>query len=114
VALKNENVAWLVMLGFGVAASAIFPAMVTTLWWRRLTRQGMLAGIISGLTVSIIFIVMLLTGVDTFLGMSTAGGPGIFGVTVSFLMLFTVSMLTKDTGKNVEEFFALAHRPDTD
>lgn len=114
VLLKNENVAWLVMLGFGVAASAIFPAMVTTLWWRGLTRQGLLAGIASGLTVSMIFIVMLLTGMDTFLGMSTAGGPGIFGVTVSFIVLFTVSKLTKDTGKNVEEFFALAHKPDTD
>ncbi len=114
VALKTQNVAWLVMLGFGIAASAIFPAMVTTLWWRRLTRQGVIAGIASGLFVSLSFVVMLLSGVPTFLGMSTAGGPGIFGVTISFVALFTVSMMTSDTGKNTEEFFALAHRPDTD
>jgi cation/acetate symporter len=114
VALKNENVAWLVTLGFGIAASAIFPAMVTTLWWKRLTRQGIIAGISSGLIVSLVFVIMLLTGVPTFLGMSTAGGPGIFGVTVSFTMLFVVSMMTKDTGKDVEQYFALAHKPDTD
>jgi cation/acetate symporter len=114
VALKTENVAWLVTLGFGIAASAIFPAMVTTLWWRRLTRQGLIAGIASGLTVSLLFVVMLLSGVPTFLGMSTAGGPGIFGVTLSFTVLFAVSMMTKDTGKDVEQFFALAHKPDTD
>ncbi|MEL7655897.1 MAG: hypothetical protein AAGU75_08315, partial [Bacillota bacterium] len=71
-------------------------------------------GIASGLTVSIIFVILLLTGTKTFLGFSTAGGPGIFGVTVSFLSLFIVSMLTKDTGKDVEDFFALAHKPDID
>lgn len=114
VLLKNENVAWLVTLGFGIAASAIFPAMITNLWWRRLTKQGMIAGIASGLAVSLVFVVLLLSGVKSFLGLSTAGGPGIFGVTVSFIVLYVVSMMTKDTSAESEEFFALAHRPDTD
>ena len=112
--LKNENVAWLVTLGFGIAASAIFPAMLANLWWKRYTRQGAIAGIASGLTVSLFFVILLLAGVKSFIGLPTSGGPGIFGVTVSFIVMFVVSIRTKDTGADVEAFFALAHKPDTD
>jgi cation/acetate symporter len=114
ILLKGENVAWLVALAFGVAASAIFPVMLCNLWWRRFTRQGAIAGMASGLLVSVFFIVLLLTGTKTFLGLSTAGGPGVFGVTVSFVVLVVVSLLTKDRGDNVDAFLALAHRDQDD
>jgi cation/acetate symporter len=114
VLLKGENVAWLVALAFGVAASAIFPVMLCNLWWRRFTRQGAIAGMASGLLVSVFFIVLLLTGTKTFLGLSTAGGPGVFGVTVSFVVLAVVSFCTKDTGEKVDEFLALAHKDQND
>ncbi|MEW5822257.1 MAG: cation acetate symporter [Cyanobacteriota bacterium] len=112
--LKHENVAWLVTLGFGIAASAIFPAMVSNLWWRKLTRQGAIAGIASGLIVSLIFIIALLSGVNTIIGLPTSGGPGVFGVVVSFIVLIVVSKFTKDTGTDVDKFFATAHKPDED
>jgi cation/acetate symporter len=114
VLLKKENVAWLVTLAFGIAASAIFPAMMATLWWKRATRQGLIAGIVTGLVVSVAFIVMLLTGVKTFLGFPTSGGPGIFGVTTALAVLIGVSLLTRDCGKDVENFFGLAHRSEKD
>jgi cation/acetate symporter len=61
VLLKDENIAWLVMLAFGIAASAIFPAMLATLWWRRTTRQGSSpASSPALLAVSVVFIVLLL------------------------------------------------------
>lgn len=110
LALKKENIAWLVTLGFGIAASAIFPAMLCSLWWKKLSRQGLLAGMATGLSVSLFFVILLLTGVPKIFGLPTAGGPGIFGVTASFLVLITVSLLTKDKGDNVDEFMALAHR----
>jgi cation/acetate symporter len=114
IQLKGENVAWLVALAFGIAASAIFPVMLCNLWWRRFTRQGAIAGMAAGLLVSVFFIVLLLTGVKTFMGLSTAGGPGVFGVTVSFVVLWVVSMLTKDQGENVDAFLALAHKDQDD
>jgi cation/acetate symporter len=114
VTLKHMNIAWLVMLGFGVAASAIFPGMLATLWWRGATRQGVIASIVAGLLVSVVFIVLLLTGVKSFLGLPTSGGPGVFGVTAGFLALFVVSKLTSDHGKDVDEFMTLAHKPDSD
>lgn len=116
VLLKDQNIAWLVMLAFGIAASAIFPAMLATLWWKRTTRQAIIASILTGLAVSVLFIVLLFSeGPNyTILGLPVGGGPGLFGVVTSSLVLILVSITTSDTGKNAEEFLAQAHRPDTD
>jgi cation/acetate symporter len=112
VLLKGENVAWLVALAFGIAASAIFPVMLANLWWKRLTRQGAIAGMVTGLVVSMFFIVLLFLGIPSFLGLPTAGGPGVFGVTASFIVLIATSYLTNDRGPDVEGFFAMAHKED--
>ncbi len=114
VLLKDQNVAWLVTLGFGIAASAIFPAMMANLWWKRATRQGVMASIGTGLIVSLLFIYMLLAGHSTFIGLPTSGGPGVFGVTASIIALVVVSLLTKDTGRDVNAYFAQAHKTDHD
>ncbi|MFH1158009.1 MAG: cation acetate symporter [Pseudomonadota bacterium] len=112
--LRDENVAWLVTLGFGIAASAIFPAMLGTLWWRRATRQGVIASVWVGLSIAMVFIILLLSGVKSFLGLPTSGGPGIYGVAAAFLTLWLVSINTRDTGKDADGFLALAHAPDKD
>ncbi|MBF0360391.1 MAG: cation acetate symporter [Oligoflexia bacterium] len=116
VMLKEENIAWLVMLAFGIAASAIFPAMITTLWWKRTTRQAVIASTLTGLAVSVLFIAILLINGSKymFLGLPVAGGPGIFGVSASFIVLYFVSIFTSDTGKDPDTFMALAHKPDVD
>ncbi len=114
VALKDQNIAWLVMLAFAIAASAIFPGMLATLWWKGATRQGVIASIVTGLAVSVLFIILLLTGQKTFLGLPTAGGPGVFGVTAAALVLVLVSLVTKDRGPDVDGFMLQAHKPDVD
>lgn len=53
---QGQNVAQLVGLAYAVAASANLPALVLTLYWRRCTTQGVLAGIIGG-TLCAIFLV---------------------------------------------------------
>jgi cation/acetate symporter len=116
VMLKKENIAWLVMLAFGIAASAIFPAMLSTLWWKRTTRQAVIASILTGLGVSVLFIVLLFVkgAKYSFFGLPVAGGPGLFGVVASSLVLLIVTAMTSDTGKNPVEFMNLAHKPDTE
>jgi hypothetical protein len=68
------------------------------------------------LSISVVFIYMLLTGVknDPLLGLPTAGGPGVFGVTGAFVVLIAVSLWTRDTGKDPVEFLALAHKAEED
>ena len=116
VLLKKENIAWLVMLAFGIAASSVFPAMCATLWWKRTTRQAVVASLLTGLGVSVLFIVLLFVkGAGyTLLGLPVSGGPGLFGVVTASSVLIIVTMLTSDTGEDPEAFMAIAHKPDTD
>ena len=103
-------------LAFGIAASAIFPGMLGTLWWKGATRQGVIASILTGLVVAMVFIVDLLVMGDkhTLFGLPVAGGPGAFGVSAALIVLFVVSKLTRDHGKDHEAFLATAHHPDRD
>ena len=48
IAAKGQNVAVLVGLAFAVAASANFPCVLLTLYWRRCNTGGVMAGMIVG------------------------------------------------------------------
>ncbi|HYD61563.1 MAG TPA: cation acetate symporter [Noviherbaspirillum sp.] len=50
---KGQNVAHLVGLGYAVAASANLPALILTLYWRRCSTTGVVAGVIGGTVLSI-------------------------------------------------------------
>jgi len=50
---KGQNVAHLVGLGYAVAASANLPALLLTLYWKRCSTAGVLAGVIGGTLLSI-------------------------------------------------------------
>jgi cation/acetate symporter len=49
IVFRGENVAFLVGLAFAIAASANMPVLVLSLYWRRLTTTGAVAGILAGL-----------------------------------------------------------------
>lgn len=53
IAAKGQNVAQLVGLGYAVAASANLPALVMTLYWRRCSTAGVVAGVVGGTLLSI-------------------------------------------------------------
>ena len=48
IAAKGQNVAHLVALAFAVAASANFPCVLLTLYWKRCNTGGIVAGMIIG------------------------------------------------------------------
>ena len=50
---KGQNVAVLVALAFAVAASANFPCVLLTLYWKRCNTTGIVAGMIIGTTVAV-------------------------------------------------------------
>ena len=49
LAFRTQNIAYMVMFAFAIAASANFPVLVLATGWRRLTTAGALAGGITGL-----------------------------------------------------------------
>ncbi|MFP6694814.1 MAG: cation acetate symporter, partial [Pirellulales bacterium] len=101
IVFQGMNVSYLVGWAFSVAASANLPALVTILFWKGVTRQGVIAGVVVGMTSSLAWI--LLSG-DTFskvYGLPNHGGfvpfsqPGIVTIPLGFVTLVVVSLLTR-------------------
>ena len=58
ILFKELNVSYLVGWAFSVAASANLPALVMLLFWRRTTRQGIIAAVIVGMISSLAWILL--------------------------------------------------------
>jgi cation/acetate symporter len=106
--LKEENVAQLVGMTFGIAASTFAPVLLLTVWWTRFTRQGVMAGFIVGLVVSLLFTFLKFFEVDEFLVFPVLVNPALYGVPAAFAACIIASLLTKDVGA-VDHFMHLAH-----
>jgi cation/acetate symporter len=95
------NVSYLVGWAFSVAASANLPSLVTALFWRGATREGIAAAVLVGMASSLAWI--LLSG-DTFksvYGLSAEDSPvpfsqpGIVTIPLGFAVVIAVSLLTR-------------------
>lgn len=107
--LKDQNVAILVAMCFGIAASTFAPVLILSVWWKSLTKEGVIAGLLVGLVVSLVFTFARFAEVPEVLGIRVLGNPALYGVPLALLSIVVVSLLTKTTG-NAREFMALAHR----
>ena len=58
IAFKGQNVAFMVGLAFAIAASANFPALLLSIFWRRFTTRGAVASMLAG-TVSALVLIAL-------------------------------------------------------
>jgi cation/acetate symporter len=58
IAFKGQNVAFMVGLAFAIAASANFPALVLSIFWKRLTTAGAVASMLVG-TLSTVTLIWL-------------------------------------------------------
>jgi cation/acetate symporter len=58
ITFKGQNVAFMVGLAFAIAASANFPALVLSIFWRRCTTNGVVASMIFG-TFGTLFLIYL-------------------------------------------------------
>ena len=58
IAAKGQNVAHLVALAFAVAASANFPCVLLTLYWRRCNTGGIVLGMIVGTFTAIVLVLV--------------------------------------------------------
>jgi cation/acetate symporter len=101
ILFKEMNVSYLVGWAFSVAASANLPALVMLLFWKGVTKQGIIAAVVVGMTSSLAWI--LLSG-DTYskvYGLSADDAlvpfsqPGIVTIPLGFLTLIVVSLMTR-------------------
>lgn len=104
ILFAEMNVSYLVGWAFSVAASANLPSLILLLFWKGVTRQGVIAAVVVGMTSSLAWI--LLSG-DTFAkvyglpsdwGVVPFSQPGIVTIPLGFATLFVVSKITAVQG----------------
>ncbi|MCX7595293.1 MAG: cation acetate symporter [Fischerella sp.] len=55
---ENQNVAHLGILAFGIAASGNFPAMILSMFWKRMSTAGVIAALLAGTIASVGFVLV--------------------------------------------------------
>jgi cation/acetate symporter len=106
IVFEKMNVSYLVGWAFSIAASANLPALVMILFWRRTTREGIIAAVTVGMLSSLLWI---LASADTFksvYGWAPENSPvpfsqpGIVTIPLGFAVLVIVSLLTRRQPSN--------------
>ncbi len=110
-------VAQVVAFAFGLAASTIFPVLFLGIFYKRLNKEGAIAGMLSGLIVTasyIIFFKFINPELDTsdywIFGVSPEGF-GFFGMFINFGAALVVSSFFKAPPKNVYELVDEIRQP---
>jgi len=100
-AQKPADILMLVSASFSLAASAFFPAMVLGIFWARTTRVAAIAGMLTGLGITVSYMLVNAAGVRAFFGWQGSGlwfgiqpvSAGVFGVAAGALVVWGLSLL---------------------
>lgn len=103
ILFKDMNVSYLVGWAFSVAASANLPALIMLLFWKRTTKQGIIAGVLVGMISSLAWILLSSDTFSNVYGLDRPewlqmvvpfSQPGIVTIPLSFMALVLVSLMT--------------------
>ena len=99
-------VAQVVALAFGLAAASLFPAILMGVFFKGMNREGAIAGMASGLVVTLAYIVWFKspwfdTSADQWLFGISPEGFGAVGMVVNFVAAAAVAHFTKPTPADV-------------
>jgi cation/acetate symporter len=107
IMFRNFNVSFLVGWAFNIAASANLPALLMLLFWRRTTKQGIIAAVTLGMVSSLAWILLSADTFEKVYGWSREASivpfsqPGLVTIPLGFLVLIVVSLLTPPPTENV-------------
>ena len=107
IVFKGQNIAFLVALAFGVAASANFPVLFLSMYWKGLTTRGALCGGLTGLLASVLLVILSPAVWKTVLG--NAEGiypydyPALFAMPLAFLVSYVVSKMDSSAVAKTEQ-----------
>jgi cation/acetate symporter len=108
IAFKGQNVAYMVGLAFAIAASANFPALVLSVFWRPFSTRGAQASMLVGTASALVLIYLSPTLQVDVLGRAQAlfplRNPGLVTIPLSFVVGIVVSLLAPE--KASQEAFA--------
>lgn len=99
ILFEMQNVAFMVGLAFAIAASANFPILVLSMYWRKLTTRGALIGGALGLLTAIVLVVLSsVVWVDVLHNEAPIFPykyPAIFSMPVAFIGIWLFSILDR-------------------
>jgi cation/acetate symporter len=111
-AQKPADILFLVSAAFSFAAAAFFPALVLGVFWKRASKWGAVLGMISGLGITVYYMVMnqawlrgifgVTSPVDLWFGILPISA-GVFGVPLGFVVIIVVSLFAPAPSRHVQE-----------
>ncbi|MEM6414759.1 MAG: sodium:solute symporter family protein [Pseudomonadota bacterium] len=103
-------VAQVVALAFGLAACSLFPAILMGIFFKKMNREGAVAGMLAGLAFTIGYIVYFkspwfgaVNTADNWLFGISPEGIGSVGMTINFVVALTVAKFTAPTPERVQD-----------
>jgi cation/acetate symporter len=105
-------VAAVVALAFGLAAASFFPAIIMGIFYKRMNRQGAIAGMITGLLVMLVYMIVYKTGLIGVMGPRPASewwfgispeGFGTVAMLVNIIVSVVVANMTPEPPAEVQE-----------
>lgn len=105
IVFEKMNVGFLVGWAFSIAASANLPALVMMLFWKRTTKEGVIAAVTVGTFAALGWVLLSKEAMTDVYGLSAASAqvpfsqPGIVTIPLSFFVLVVVSLMTKPQGE---------------
>ena len=99
-------VAQVVAFAFGLAASSFFPVIIMGIFYKRMNREGAIAGMLTGITFTAVYIIYFkfLGGTsDQWLFGISPEGIGTLGMILNFIVATVVSQMTPPPPDDVQE-----------
>ncbi|MEY4083103.1 MAG: Cation/acetate symporter ActP, partial [Pseudomonadota bacterium] len=109
---KPADILFLVGAAFSFAAAAFFPALTLGIFWKRATKWGAVLGMISGLGITMFYMVTTQPWLRGIFGVTSPVqlwweiqpiSAGVFGVPLGFAVIIIVSLLTPEPRKDIQE-----------
>ncbi|ENH95838.1 hypothetical protein J416_14036 [Gracilibacillus halophilus YIM-C55.5] len=111
-----------VALAFGLGAASLFPVILLGIFDKRMNKEGAVAGIITGLSFTLITIGLILSEtifgtdgpiIESFFGVN-AQGVGVIGMLLNFVVSFIVSRVTPAPPADIQQLIESVRAPEID
>lgn len=89
----------LVLWALSLTGASLFPVMILSIWWKRLTADGAIAGVVSGFIAASLAILMSEVGVIT----TPSSISGILALPISLALAIAVSLLRPEMSRHTLE-----------
>ncbi len=112
IAFEKQNIAFVVALAFTIAASANFPVLFMSIFWKKLTTRGAVIGGYIGLISALVLVILGPVVWTQILGNAEAivpyKFPAVFSVPLAFIAIWFFSITDKsaDAKRCIDEFDA--------